>query len=119
MRKIILRDDRHIHPFNEEARDLRIQNQPLWLHQRDALARYDKQEIEYARFEDIPPDNTETIVHRDNLYFDQEYIDAFMAAAHNSGGPCRAAFAQDNRTFVQHVLPLSTSYTREVNLYLA
>src|SRR5689334_8327536 len=118
MRKIILRDDRHIHPFNEEARDLRIQNKPLWLHQRDALARYAKQEIEYARFEDIPQDNVESIVHRDNLYFDQAYMDAFMATARNIGGPCRAAFAQDNRTFVQHVLPLSTSYTHEGNLYL-
>ena len=39
MRKIILRDERHIHPFNDEARDLRIQNKPLWLHQRDTLAR--------------------------------------------------------------------------------
>lgn len=120
MRKIILRDDRHIHPFNEEARDLRIQNKPLWLHQRDALAGYAKQEIEYPRFEDIPPNNdTETIIHRDNLYFDQAYIDAFMTEARKVGGPCRAAFAQDNRTFVQHALPLSTSYTREGNLYLA
>ena len=119
MRKFILRDERHIQPFNEEARDLRIQNKPLWLHQRDALAHHAKQEIEFARFADLPRDNLETIVHRDNLYFDQTYIDAFISTARKLGGPCRAAFASDNRTFAQHVLPLSTSFTPEGSLYLA
>jgi carbonic anhydrase/acetyltransferase-like protein (isoleucine patch superfamily) len=119
MRKIIIRDDRHVHPFNEEARDLRIQNKPLWLHQRDTLARYATQEIEVPHFNAIPRDNLETLVHKDNLYFDQEYINAFMAAAKKLGGPCRAAFMQDNKTFTQHALPLSTSYTRDGNLYLA
>lgn len=119
MRKIIIRDDRHVHPFNEEARDLRIQNKPLWLHQRDTLARYATQEIEVPHFNAIPRDNLETLVHKDNLYFDQEYINAFMAAAKKLGGPCRAAFMQDNKTFMQHALPLSTSYTRDGNLYLA
>jgi len=119
MRKIIIRDDRHIHPFNEEARDLRIQNQPLWLHQRDTLARYTTQEIEVPHFNASPRDNVETIVHKDNLYFDQEYIDAFMAAAKKLGGPCRAAFSSDNKTFVQHALPLSTSYAKDGGLYLA
>ncbi len=119
MRKCILRDSRHVHPFNEEARDLRLQNKPLWLHQRDTLASYTTQELECARFEDLPTDQVETLVHRDNLYFDQEYIDAFMAAARRVGGPARAAFAPDNRAFVQHTLPLSSSFTQEGNLYLA
>ena len=119
MRKIIIRDDRHIHPFNEEARDLRVQNKPLWLHQRDTLARYARQEIEVPHFNAIPRDNVETIVHRDNLYFDQEYVDAFMAAAKKLGGPCRAAFSPDNKTFVQHALPLSTSYAQAGSLSLA
>ena len=55
MRKIILRDGRHVHPFNEEARDLRIQNKPLWLHQRDVLTAVGaRQELEVQRFVDIP-----------------------------------------------------------------
>jgi carbonic anhydrase/acetyltransferase-like protein (isoleucine patch superfamily) len=117
MRKLILRDRRHIHPFNEEARDLRIQNKPLWLHQRDALTRYAAQEIEAERFSDLPRDGVECLVHRDNLYFDQEYIDAFMAAARSAGGPCRAAFGADNPTFTHHVLPLSNSFTPDGQLY--
>src|SRR5260221_7416664 len=119
MRKYILRDHRHVHPFNEEARDLRIQNKPLWLHQRDTLAPYTTQEVEYDSFDQLPADGVECLVHCDNLYFDQEYIDAFMTAAQKLGRPSRAAFAADNRTFTQHVLPLSTSFTREGNLHLA
>ena len=119
MRKYILRDHRHVHPFNEEARDLRIQNKPLWLHQRDTLAPYATQEAEYDSFDQLPADAMECLVHCDNLYFDQEYIDAFMTAAQKLGKPSRAAFAADNRTFTQHVLPLSTSFTQEGNLHLA
>jgi len=121
MRKIILRDERHIHPFNEEARDLRIQNKPLWLHQRDALTPYADQELEVTSFEFLPKDGLETLVHRDNLYFDQEYIDTFLSEAKKAGGPCRAALSPENKAFMQHALPLSTSYTKdkEANLYLA
>ncbi len=119
MRKYILRDHRHVHPFNEEARDLSVQNKPLWLNQRDTLAPYTTQEEEFERFEDLPRDGTECLVHRDNLYFDTEYIRAFMTAAQKLGRASRAAFAPDNRTFIQHVLPLSTSFSHEGNLYLA
>ena len=119
MRKIIFRDERHIPPFNEEARDLNIQNKPLWLHQRDILIRYPGPEIECGGFDFIPPDAAETLVYRNNLYFDQEYLDAFITAARKTGGPGRAAIAADNKTFKQHALPLSTSYTPEGNLYLA
>lgn len=119
MRKYIIRDDRHVHPFNEEARDLRIQNKPLWLHQRDALASYTKQELDVPNFDFIPRDKVETLVHRDNLYFDQGYIDAFLAAAKQTGRACRAAFGPSNRAFMNHVLPLSTSFTQEGDIYLA
>jgi carbonic anhydrase/acetyltransferase-like protein (isoleucine patch superfamily) len=119
VQKYILRDRRHVHPFNEEARDLRIQNKPLWLHQRDTLAPYTTQEAEFDGFDQLPREALECLVYCDNLYFDQEYIDAFMAAAKKLGRPSRAAFAPDNRTFTQHVLPLSTSFTREGNLHLA
>jgi carbonic anhydrase/acetyltransferase-like protein (isoleucine patch superfamily) len=118
MRKYIIRDSRHVHPFNEEARDLRIQNKPLWLHQRDTLAPYTTQELEVASFDDLPRDGVECLVHADNIYFDQEYIAAFMQAARKLSGPCRAAFAPDNKTFMQHTLPLSTSFDREGNLFL-
>lgn len=119
MLKVIVRDDRHIAPFNEPARDLRVQNKPLWLHQRDTLARYTTQEIEVPAGGRPPADPVEMIVHRDNLYFDQATVDEFMGAARRRGRPSRMAFAAGNRAFVQHALPLSTSYDRRGELYLA
>src|SRR5262245_34933448 len=118
MRKIILRDERHIHPFNEEARDLRINNKPLWLNQRDVLAKYTTSEIEAPSLDFVPQDDVETLIYRDNLFFDERFMDAFMTEARKLGAPCRAAFSADNKTFTQHALPLSTSFTKDGNLYL-
>ncbi len=120
MRKIILRDERHVPPFNEEARDLRVQNKPLWLHQRDNLARYVDQELEATSLLEIPVNSSqETVIYRDNLFFDQAYIDEFMTLARRLGRPSRAAFSKSNKTFLTHALPLANSYTREGELYLA
>src|SRR3990170_3953219 len=55
MRKVILRNHTYISPFNESARDLRILNKPLWLHQRDLLARYttEEREVDSGSFAEI------------------------------------------------------------------
>lgn len=50
MLKIILQAPEPLSPFNEPARDLRIQNQPLWLNQRDLLAPYVTRELQ------LPPE---------------------------------------------------------------
>jgi hypothetical protein len=47
MRRVILQDQRHIHPFNEPARDLRVHNVPLWLWQRDLFSQFVNEEREY------------------------------------------------------------------------
>jgi hypothetical protein len=54
MLKIILQDPRYLPPFNERARDLRIQNKPLWLIQRDVLSRFTGEEIEIPAGTSIP-----------------------------------------------------------------
>ena len=80
MLKVILEDTSTIYPFNERARDLRIQNVPLWLHQRDVLAPYVTSEREIPQqIEQIElPDIREAcIVYRDNLHFDQVFIETF------------------------------------------
>lgn len=119
MYKIIIPDARLISPFNEPARDLRIQNNPLWLHQRNVLAPYTTREKELEPKEPIPNERVEMIVYRNNLFFDREYMDAFMAAARRKKRAIRAAFSADDPSFKEHALPLSTSYTVAGNLYLA
>jgi carbonic anhydrase/acetyltransferase-like protein (isoleucine patch superfamily) len=118
MLKIILQDPRFLSPFNERARDLRIQNKPLWLIQRDVLATFTDQEIEIPYGEPIPQFKEACLVYRDNLYIDSAFIRSFLAAATQRNEPCRAAFSSDDPAFREHSLPLSTSYTKRGNKYL-
>jgi carbonic anhydrase/acetyltransferase-like protein (isoleucine patch superfamily) len=61
----------------------------------------------------------QAIVYRDNLFFDEFYIQAFMEKAIKGNRPVRAAFRADDPAFREHALPLSTSYSPAGSLYLA
>lgn len=119
MLKIILQDPRYISPFNERARDLRIQNKPLWLIQRDVLSPYTDQEIEIQSDSQIPTFNGPALVYRDNLYFDTAFITSFLAEAQKRKSPCQAGFSFNDPAFREHALPLSTSYIPQGDAYLA
>lgn len=119
MLKIILHAQNPIMPFCEPARDLRIQNTPLWLHQRNLLAPYVTREMELKQGEPLQRVREPSIVYRDNLFFDKHYITAFMKEAIKLNRPVRAAFRADDPAFREHALPLSTSYTPAGSLYLA
>jgi carbonic anhydrase/acetyltransferase-like protein (isoleucine patch superfamily) len=119
MLKIILQAPKPIPPFNEPARDLRIQNVPLWLWQRDLLAPYVTKELEVSPHERLPFVHEAMLVYRDNLFFDKFYIAEFIRLAKQRGRPARAAFSVDDPAFREHALPLSSSYTPAGNLYLA
>ncbi len=119
MQKIILLDSKIIPPFNERARDLRILNKPLWLIQRDLLAPYTQREIELQPWESLPDTQDSCLVYRDNLFFDEGYIAAFIEAASQINKPCRAAFSVSDPAFREHAFPLSVSYTAYDDCYLA
>ena len=120
MRKVIIRDKRKLPPFNEPARDLRVLNKPLWLHQRDVLEPYCDSEIEVDFFEQTPDDGPEeTLIYRDNLFFDQAFIDTFLAQARSLGKACRVAFALDDKVITTHALPLQSGIRREGDVYVA
>jgi UDP-N-acetylglucosamine diphosphorylase / glucose-1-phosphate thymidylyltransferase / UDP-N-acetylgalactosamine diphosphorylase / glucosamine-1-phosphate N-acetyltransferase / galactosamine-1-phosphate N-acetyltransferase len=59
------------------------------------------------------------LVYRDNLFFDEFYINEFVSLAKKRKRPVRAAFSIDDPAFREHALPLSSSYTPAGNLYLA
>lgn len=119
MLKVILKAPRKLPPFNEAARDLRIQNQPLWLWQRDVLAPYVTREIDVRAGAPLPLLREPMLVYRDNLFFDTFYIQEFIRQARRKNRPCRAAFTLDDPAFREHALPLSSSYTPAGHLYLA
>jgi carbonic anhydrase/acetyltransferase-like protein (isoleucine patch superfamily) len=119
MLKIILQTPKLITPFNERARDLRIQNQPLWLFQRNILAPYVTREMELPPDARVPKVQEPALIYRDNLFFDADYIRAFLEIAKNRNCASRAAFSAEDPAFHEHALPLSISYTPAGNLYLA
>ncbi len=108
-----------IKPFNEHARDLRIQNEPLWLRQRNLLAPYVTKEIELTPGKRLPLVREPTLVYRNNLFFDAFFIRAFMEEALKRRRPVRAAFSANDPAFREHALPLSVSYTPAGDLFLA
>lgn len=119
MLKIILTAPHTLKPFNERARDLRIQNEPLWLRQRNLLAPYVTSELELETGKRLPLVREPTLVYRDNLFFDAFYIRAFLMEARRRKRAVRAAFSASDPAFTEHALPLSTSYTPAGDCFLA
>jgi carbonic anhydrase/acetyltransferase-like protein (isoleucine patch superfamily) len=113
LRRLVIRDTRKLAPFCEEARELRIVNKRLWLYQRDVLAPYTREEREIQSIEAMPDDRVETIVYRDNLFFDQAFIDHFLLRARRLGKACRVAFSPNDPAIKTHALPLQSGIRLE------
>jgi carbonic anhydrase/acetyltransferase-like protein (isoleucine patch superfamily) len=119
VRKVILRDKRKIPPFNEPARELSVITQPLWLLQRDVLAKYTTEEREVDALSELENDREETLVYRDNLYFDQSFIDEFISRAQHSGKACQVAFSLEDAAITGQALFLQRGIRRQGNYYVA
>jgi carbonic anhydrase/acetyltransferase-like protein (isoleucine patch superfamily) len=89
------------------------------LNQRDVLAPYIDSEFEVALDTPIPNFSEPCLVYRDNLYFDQAYIDTFLKLATKKNKPSQAAFSRKDKSFIEHALPLSVSYTERDDIYLS
>lgn len=123
MRRVVLQELNQIHPFNESARDLRVLNKPLWLWQRDILNPYIKDEREYPDWKTAQMvesgEKVETLVHRDNIFFNNALAHEFITRARAGRKPVRLAFRADDPAIAQHVLPLTRSFFRQDDLVLA
>lgn len=124
MKKVIVRDQTIISPFNESARDLRIMNKPLWLYQRDVLSPYCQEEVECSSLRGasyLPPEivSGEVTVYRDNLFFDEFLFEEFITLARRSGRASQIAFSQDDKSITIHALPLQDGIRLEGDVYVA
>ncbi len=124
MRKLILRDRSHIFPFNEPARDLRVLNKKLYIHQGDVLDRvlapeYVTEVREVDSLADVDPSRVETIAFRDNLFFDEPFLSEFVRRARGLGKACRVALSPDDSAITRHALPLQRGIRRKGDVYVA
>lgn len=124
MKKIIVRDQTPIPPFNEPARDLRVMNKPLWLYQRDVLSAYCLEEVECSSLRGVsylPSEilSGEVLVYRDNLFFDESLFEAFITEARQSGKASQIAFSKKDKAIKTHALNLQEGIREEGDLYVA
>ena len=123
MRRVIISERHFIHPFNEPARDLRVQNVPLWLWQRDLLSPFVDEEREYSNWQEAliyeSDENVETLVHSDNQFFNLAFIEEFINRARQGNKPVRVAFRDNDPAIVQHALPLAHSFYKHGDLLFA
>jgi len=123
MRRVVIQEPRHIHPFNEPARDLRVHNVPLWLWQRDLISSHVLEEREYPDWQTAlakeSEDPVETLVHRDNQFFNLALVESFLEGARQLQGPVQLAFHKTDPAIVEHVLPLTHSFIESGDLLLA
>jgi UDP-N-acetylglucosamine diphosphorylase / glucose-1-phosphate thymidylyltransferase / UDP-N-acetylgalactosamine diphosphorylase / glucosamine-1-phosphate N-acetyltransferase / galactosamine-1-phosphate N-acetyltransferase len=121
MKRVIIRERTVIPPFGEPARELRILNKPLWLLQRDLLSPYCRGVLEVDSLDEIPAGGEPLLVHRDNLFFNEHLIAAFIEQATASGHACRIAFSRTDRAIVKHALPLQEGITLDAqhDVYVA
>ncbi len=128
MRRIIIRDTSRIEPFAEPARDLRILNKQLWLMQRDLLKSHYARTSEVDSLEElqeqIDQSDEELVIYRDNLFFNTELIETFMARAKALGRPCQIAFwatdeargIRGDASIEKHALQLCRGIVRRDNV---
>jgi carbonic anhydrase/acetyltransferase-like protein (isoleucine patch superfamily) len=124
MKKIIVRDQTSIPPFNEPARDLRVMNKPLWLYQRDVLSPYCREEVECSSLRGVsylPPEilSGELLVYRDNLFFDEALFKDFITAARQSGQAAQIAFSKKDKAITTHALNVQEGIREEGDVYVA
>lgn len=119
MIKFIIKITSHISPFNEPARELRILDKPLWLHHRDILAPYCHREQEYRVGDQLDNTTEETIVYKDNLFFDDALFETFINAATARKTPSQIAFKMDDQAIVSHALPLQSGIRTQGKVYVA
>ena len=119
MQRYIIEDVRHVPPFNEPASLLTIGIRPLKIHHEEVFLRYFKMAIGLGSTFSSPREMTTVkgpaIVHRDNLWFDLEFLEYFMTEALKSGRACRAAFLADDPAFKTYTLPLARGFERTVD----
>ncbi len=121
MKQIVLHVSDPIAPFGEPARDLRILNKPLWLLQRDLLSRYCDGTYSVDGWDQARRLNLrgELVVHKDNLFFNDRFLEAFLSEARRRGRPVQAAFALDDPAITTHALRLQEGIRRRGDVYVA
>ncbi|MBN1562775.1 MAG: multidrug transporter [Anaerolineae bacterium] len=112
-RRFVIEDNHLITPFNEPGRELSILNRPLKMHHSETLDRIcgsTNVEMPLKSIDELPQrahSDDEIVVYRDNLYFDEEFFEAFYEQAYASQLPSRAVLPASDKAWQRYTVPLS------------
>ena len=119
MNRYYIEDKHPVPPFNQPASELTVGVRPLKIHQEDLFAEYLGQSLELKGvFEDssqLIDVKGESVVYRDNLWFDKEFIQYFMQEARKRKKAVRAAFSAGDPAFRTYTLPLAHDIESDVD----
>jgi len=119
MNRYIIEDTNHVPPFNEPASLLTIGVKPLKIHHEEMFLNYLGQNInlagEFSDTSQLSEVKDESVVYRDNLWFDIEFLSYFLEEAKKRPYPSRAAFYGNDKAYSTYVLPLAHDIERSVD----
>lgn len=126
MRTFIISDTKPLSPFNEPAKHLTVIGAgglptTLQLHQKEVTARCLEPcpvEEDLSDIFDLPDAlrieragvraDDAIFVYKDNIYFDEPFLEYFLRAARSTGKPCQAVLRADDPAWAKYTLPLSS-----------
>jgi hypothetical protein len=114
MFRYIIEDTRHVPPFNEPASQLTIGVEPLKIHLENVIAQVMGSKVILGQTlhsrDELKLVTGESVVYRDSLWFDKEFLDYFIKEARKTGKACRAAFPASDKSFHTYTVPLTKGF---------
>jgi acetyltransferase-like isoleucine patch superfamily enzyme len=104
MRRYVLETKQVIHPFELPAAKLPVLNKTIFEHQEDVFTNLKIKEKPsfISSLEEVILSTSQTLVYRDNIYFNKELVLEFLNKASAIGKPARLAFLDTDPCFSVH-----------------
>ena len=119
MYRYVIEDSRHVPPFNEPAGLLTIGTQPLKFYLEELIMEVFKEHCElagtFSSRDELLGVQGESVVYRESLWFNRQFLEYFVHEARKTGKACRAAFPASDQAFHAYTLPLQKSFEPALN----
>lgn len=120
MRRYVLQTDQIIHPFELPAARLPVLNKTIFGHQEEVFRdlKLKEKPVFISSLEEITQSTSQTLVYRDDAYFNKELVMEFLEKAVTNGKPARLAFLDTDPCFCMHAFYPQHSMEHAGNLYM-
>jgi UDP-N-acetylglucosamine diphosphorylase / glucose-1-phosphate thymidylyltransferase / UDP-N-acetylgalactosamine diphosphorylase / glucosamine-1-phosphate N-acetyltransferase / galactosamine-1-phosphate N-acetyltransferase len=120
IRRYILETKQVIHPFESPASKLPVLNKTIFEHQEDVFRNLKIKEkpLFISSLEEIIPSISQSLVYRDDIYFNKELVLEFLNKASAIGKPARLAFLDTDPCFSVHTFYPQHTMEHVGNLYM-